>query len=255
MCLAARVHVMKETLADPIAAYREINVHVTESIANAAVEAGVPRLVFLSSIKVNGESTRPGRPFSAKDVPRPEDPYGITKWEAEQALQGIHRRSGLEVVIVRSPLVYGPGVGGNFLRLLRLANSRAPLPFGSVDNRRAMVSVENLSDALITASTASGIANALLLVKDPESPSTAELLRSLSEGLGKPSSVIRLPVPVLAFALRSLGKGGEADRLLGSLDVEISSEPPGFVWAPPYGMQEGLEKTVTWYRQYISQTP
>jgi UDP-glucose 4-epimerase len=254
ICLAARVHVMKETLSDPIAAYRKTNVRVTESIANAAVETGVPRLVFLSSIKVNGERTSPGQPFSANDAPRPEDPYGVSKWEAEQVLNHFHRATGLEVVIVRSPLVYGPGVGGNFLRLLRLVDSGIPLPFGSADNKRAMISVDNLSDALITASMMDAVGTSVLLVKDHESLSTAQLLRSLAEEFDKPSRLFRFPAPLLSFALRSLGKRNVAERLLGSLDVEISSQPQGFSWRPSYSTQETLKNTVDWYRQHIRES-
>lgn len=249
VCLAARVHVMQESAADPLEAFRKINVEATRQIAEAAVQAGVRRLVYMSSIKVNGEATRPGAPFHANDPAAPQDPYGVSKYEAEVMLRQIGEESGLEIVIIRPPLVYGPGVGGNFLRLLKLAQSGLPLPFGSVSNKRAMVAVENLADAVLTACSRDINGVTLLLVNDPESMSTSQLFRKLSEYLEKPARLLPFPSAVLAGVMASVGKKAEADRLLGSLDVEISSDPRGFEWVPPHSTDKALERTARWFRE------
>lgn len=254
VCLAARVHVMHENAVDPLVEFRKINVEVTRQVAEAAVQAGVPRLVFMSSIKVNGEATRPGDPFQASSPAAPQDPYGVSKYEAEQMLREIGEESGLEVVIIRPPLVYGPGVGGNFLRLLRLAKSGLPLPLGSVTNKRAIIAVENLADAILAACTKKLNGVTVLLVNDQESVSTSDLLRRLSGYLGKSTRLIPFPSAVLIHGLALVGKKAEADRLLGTLEVEVSSDPPGFDWAPLYPTGEALRRTAMWFRESLGRT-
>jgi UDP-glucose 4-epimerase len=240
---------MHENAVDPLGEFRKINVEVTRQIAQAAVQAGVPRLVFISSIKVNGEATRPGNPFRASSPAAPQDPYGISKYEAEVMLRELGEESGLEVVIIRPPLVYGPGVGGNFFRLLKLAHSGLPLPFGSVSNKRARIAVENLADAILAACTKELNGVTVLLVNDQESISTSQLLRKLSEYLGKPTRLLPFPSAVLSGGLALIGKKAEADRLLDSLEVEVSSDPPGYEWIPPYSTDEALERTARWFRE------
>lgn len=247
ICLAARVHVMKESADDPLAEFRRVNVQVTREIAEAAVRTGVSELVFLSSIKVNGEETLSGSPYRASDPPMPQDPYGVSKLEAEEVLRGIGSRSGLKFAVIRPPLVYGPGVGGNFLRILKLARSGLPLPLGSINNKRAMISVSNLADAVITASEADFGPWVVILVNDQESITTTHLFRSLASAMGVPSRLLPVPAGLLSRALTLAGKKAEATRLLGSLDVEISSDPAGFGWTPPYSTEESLKRTALWY--------
>lgn len=249
ICLAARVHVMHEDAIDPLKEFRKINVEVTRQIAEAAVQAAVPRLVFISSIKVNGEATRPENPFRASNPAAPQDSYAISKYEAEVILREIGDESGLEVVIIRPPLVYGPGVGGNFLRLLRLAQSGLPLPLGSVSNKRAMIAIENLADAVLAACTKELNGVTVLLVNDQESISTSQLLRKLSEYLGKSARLLPCPSAVLSGGFAIVGKKAEADRLLGSLEVEVSSDPPGYEWIPPYSTDEALRRTARWFQE------
>lgn len=249
ICLAARVHVMHENAVDPLGEFRKINVEVNRQIANAAVQARVPSLVFISSIKVNGEATRPGNPFRASGPAAPQDAYGMSKYEAEVMLREIAEESGLDVVIIRSPLVYGPGVGGNFFRLLKLAQSGLPLPFGSLSNKRAIIAVENLADAVLAACTKELNGVTVLLVNDQESISTSQLLRKLAEYLGKSARLLPFPSAVLSGGLAIVGKKAEADRLLGTMEVEVSSDPPGYGWIPPYSTDEALERTARWFRE------
>lgn len=250
--LAARVHVMHETAADPLAEFRRMNVQVAMDVANGAISASVPRLVFLSSIKVNGEETLPGRPFTASDSPNPQDPYGISKREAEDLLLEMHESGSLEVAILRSPLVYGPGVRGNFLKIMGLVDKGLPLPFGSTRNRRAMISVGNLSDALITVAQSQRGDRMVALVKNAVSPSTGELLHMLARGLGRPSRVMPFPLGVLSRILTLVGRGDEASRLLESLDVEISATWPEFQWMPMIPTSEGIEAVTRWYRESLA---
>jgi nucleoside-diphosphate-sugar epimerase len=243
---AARVHVMRDTASDPLAAFRRVNVAATERLARAAVENGVRRLVFLSSIKVNGDATT-GRAFSAAEPAAPRDAYGISKHEAEQVLQRIARESGLELVIVRPPLVYGPGVGGNFLRLLRLVERGIPLPLGAVHNRRSMIYNGNLADALIACAAHPAAADKTYLVSDGDDRSTSSLIGELASGMGKRARLLRVPPSALDWAGRLTGKREEVERLTGSLVVDSSPIRRELDWHAPFSVHDGLERTTEWF--------
>jgi len=244
---AARAHVMLETAADALAAYRAVNVDGTRRLAEQAVESGVKRLVYLSSIKVNGEQTSTGVGFTATDFAKPEDPYGISKWEAEQALYEVSGRTGLEVVIIRPPLVYGAGVKGNFLSLLGWLNRGIPLPLGAIHNTRSLVGIDNLVDLIITCIDHPAAANQTFLVSDGEDLSTTDLLRRLGKALHKPSRLLPVPASVLEVAAQLVGKKAVAQRLLGNLQVDISKTRELLGWSPPVSVDEGLQKTANWY--------
>jgi nucleoside-diphosphate-sugar epimerase len=239
---AARAHIMKEEVTDPLAEYRRVNVDGTLNLARYAVEAGVKRFVFISSIKVNGEQTAPGRPFTCDDTPTPEDPYGISKLEAEQGLQQIALETGMEVVIIRPPLVYGPGVKGNFASMIKLVEKGLPLPFGAIDNRRSLVGLDNLVDLIITCIDHPNAANQVFLVSDGEDLSTSGLLRRVAKAMGRPSRLISVPVGLLQLGATVLGKKAVGQRLLGSLQVDISSTRERLDWTPPVSVDEGLRR-------------
>lgn len=244
--LAARVHVMRETSADPLDAFRRVNLHGTERLARAAAAAGAKRLVYVSSVKVNGEKTA-GTSFSAADLPRPQDAYAISKWEAECALHRVAAATGLEVVIVRPPLVYGPGVGGNFLRLLRLLEKGVPLPLAAVHNRRSMIFLGNLVDALIVGATRAAAAGQTYLVSDGEGVSTPQLLASLAGAMGRPARLFPVSPALLRLAAGLVGRSADIGRLLDSLTVDDAKIRHELGWAPPYSMTQGLQETVAWY--------
>lgn len=245
--LAARVHVMKETAGDPLAAFRAVNVEGTAAVAQSAARQGVKRFVFVSSIKVNGEET-PERAFRADDAPAPQDPYGASKWEAELLLKKIAEETGLEVVIVRPPLVYGPGVGGNFLRLLKLVERGFPLPLGRVDNRRSMIYSRNLADALIACALHRAAAGETFLVSDGEDLSTAELIRRMAGALGTTARLLPVPRAMLGLAGRLTGKSDEMQRLISSLTVNTERIQAALGWSAPYTLDEGMAETARWYR-------
>ena len=240
--LAARVHVMRETEADALAAFRRVNVDLAERLARRAVAAGVRRFVFLSSIKVNGEETRPGRPFFADDTPAPEDAYGVSKCEAEQALRRIAEETGMEVVVIRPPLVYGPGVKGNFRSMLDWLGRGVPLPLALLDNRRSFVGVDNLCDLILTCLTHPGAANQTFLVSDDQDLSTPELIRMAADALGRPARLWPFPPALLERLATLLRKGGTARRLCGNLQVDIGKTKSLLSWAPPVTAIEGLRR-------------
>ena len=244
---AARAHVMNETEADALAAYRAENVDGMRRLAEQAAEAGVRRLVYLSSIKVNGEHTVSGDRFASSDNAFPQDPYGISKWEAEQAFYDVAARTGLEVVIIRPPLVYGPKVKGNFLSMLGWLSRGVPLPLGAIQNQRSLVGLDNLVDLIITCIDHPAAANQTFLVSDDEDMSTTELLRRLGAALGKPARLIPVPAALLELAARLVGKQDIAQRLLGNLQVDISKTREILNWAPPVSVDEGLRKAAQWY--------
>ena len=267
--LAARVHVMHETSSDPLSEFRLTNVQGTEHLARSAAAYGVKRLVFVSSIKVNGESTfpvavsalekiPPGPPFtkwgtlrpifSEKDEANPQDPYGVSKWEAEQALHRVAQKTGLEVVIVRPPLVYGAGVKGNFAQMLKVLSMDFPLPLASVSNLRSLVYIGNFVDALWTCATHPAAAQQTYLVSDGADVSTPDLLYQLGAAMGHPAKLLRFPPPLLKIAGKMLGKADQVDRLLGSLQVDSSKIRRELDWSPPYTLQQGLRVTAEWYR-------
>lgn len=240
---AARVHVMNDSISDPLAEFCKVNVAGTLNLAKQAALAGVKRFVFLSSIKVNGEETQPGGPYSAHDVPAPEDAYGISKAEAEAGLRLLSLETGMEVVIIRPPLVYGPGVKGNFSSLLRWVARGLPLPLGlATTNRRSLVGLDNLVDLILTCVDHPKAANQTLLVSDGEDLSTADLLRRIGKALNRPARLIPVPVSILIIASRLLGKSSIAQRLLGSLQVDISKTCTLLNWKPPVSVDEGLRR-------------
>ncbi len=239
--LAARVHVMRETAADPLAAFREVNTAGTLRLARQAAAAGVRRFVFVSSIKVNGESTAPGQPFRPDDTPAPQDPYGVSKSEAETGLRELAAKTGMEVVIVRPPLVYGPGVKANFAAMAGAVRMGLPLPLGSVTgNRRSLVAIDNLVDLLAICARHPAAANRTFLVSDGEDLSTADLLRRVAQAMNKPVRLIPLPPAVIAWGGRMLGRQAMVDRLLGNLQVDQSLTCALLNWTPPVKVDNAL---------------
>ena len=245
--LAARVHVMDERSGDPATAYDRINVEATRRLAEAALRQGIKRFVFLSSIKVNGEET-PQAPFSEKDAPNPQDPYGRSKHEAEKCLRDLAALQGLEPVILRVPLVYGPGVKANFLSLLKLCDTAMPLPLGAItENRRSLIFVENLADAIATSVMHSEAAGRTFLVSDGTPVSTASLAVAIRAAFGRPAGLIPVPVGILRMFFSILGKSAAADRLTGSLAVDDRLIRETLGWRPPATFQDGLAATADWY--------
>ncbi len=240
---AARVHVMEDTAADPLAEFRRVNVDGTMALARQAAAAGVRRFVFLSSIKVNGEGTVPGRPYRADDVPAPADPYGVSKLEAEQALLALGREGRMSVCIIRPVLVYGPGVKGNFLSMMRWLRRGVPLPFGSIDNRRSLVAIDNLVDLIVTCLDHPAAANQVFLVSDGDDLSTTRLLRLLAAALGRPGRLLPVPASLLAGAASIAGKTAVAQRLLGSLQVDMAPTQTALRWRPPVTVDDAMAAT------------
>ncbi|WP_039035115.1 UDP-glucose 4-epimerase family protein [Shewanella sp. ECSMB14102] len=240
---AARVHVMNDKVKDPLESYREVNVRGTVNLARQAVKAGVRRFIFVSSIKVNGESTEIGKPFTESDDRCPEDFYGQSKSEAEVQLLELAEQTGLEVVIIRPTLVYGPGVKANFASLLKLASKGLPLPFGCItDNKRSLVSVTNLVDLIVTCIEHPKAANQVFLVSDDHDISTAEMVKHMSQALGK--SCRLLPVPLWCYRLvgKLTGKMDVVDRLIGSLQVDITHTKNTLGWTPPQTLEHGFKE-------------
>lgn len=241
---AARVHVMQDDSTDPLSAYREVNVDGTHNLARQAAQAGVRRFVFVSSIKVNGESTLPGRAFSADQEPAPLDAYGLSKLEAERGLWKIAAQTGMEVVIVRPPLVYGPGVKANFASMMRWVSRGVPLPLGRINNARSMVALSNLVDLLVTCLKHPAAAGQTFLVSDGEDVSTTELLRRTARAMGKRALLLPVPASWLEVVAALLGKRAMAQRLCGSLQVNIDKTRSMLGWAPPLTLDQGLKKAV-----------
>jgi nucleoside-diphosphate-sugar epimerase len=240
--LAGRAHVT----GDP-ASFRRINTAGTLRLAEAAQRGGVARFVFLSSVKVNGETTT-ARPFRDDDTPQPAGPYGESKWAAEQALAQLAAAGRMEVVILRPPLIYGPGVKANMLALLRLCRRGVPLPFGAIDNRRSLLYLGNLVDAIrrvVEAPAQPGCRTYLL--RDGEDLSTATLVRALAAGLGRPARLLPIPPRFLAAALALAGKSAAGERLLGSLTVDDSRFRADFGWRPPYSVEAGIAAMTAWF--------
>ena len=247
--LAARVHVMREDATDPLAAFRATNVDATLQLARQAAAAGVRRFVFMSSIKVNGEATQPGRPFRATDLPDPQEAYGRSKWEAEQALFSLGRQTGMEIVAIRPPLVYGPGVTANFASLMQWAGRGIPLPLGRVNNRRSLVFVGNLVDFIILSTSRPEAANRTFLVSDDEDLSITALLQRIAKRMNRKARLLPVPSSLLDSVAKMLGKGAAAQRLLGSLQVDITETRHITGWEPPYSVEDGLARTVDAFLQ------
>jgi nucleoside-diphosphate-sugar epimerase len=244
--LAARVHIMHDDTVDPLKEFRRVNVDGTEALARAAVEHGVCRMVFVSTAKVNGESTS-GISFSEGDPPDPQDPYAVSKWEAEEALRSVAAKTGLEVAIVRPPLVYGPGVRANFLRLMRLVERGIPLPLPNTKNRRSLIGVENLADFLALCASHPGAADQTFMVSAGADVSTRDLAAQLARALGRSARFLPIPEFAVRFAARLVGKEAAVNRLLGSLTVSSDKARQRLGWKPPVTLDSGLAATARWY--------
>lgn len=237
---AARAHVMNEAEVDPLTVYRSINTQGTLNLARQAASAGVKRFIFISSIKVNGEETNDGEEFNFDDSPNPLDPYGISKAEAEQGLMELANRTGMAVVIIRPPLVYGRGVKANFQALMNIARKNLPLPLGSISNKRSLVYVDNLVDLISTCIEHPKAENQIFLVSDDDDLSTSDLLRKLTLAAGKQPRLISFPAGLLRFGITMLGEKSIADRLFGSLQVNISHTKETLGWRPPVTVDDAL---------------
>jgi nucleoside-diphosphate-sugar epimerase len=234
---------MNESAQDPLVEFRKVNVEGTLNLARQAAAAGVKRFIFISSIKVNGEATLPGKSFSAEDVPVPVDAYGVSKLEAEQGLYELAESTGMEVVIIRPVLVYGPGVKANFLSMMRWLSRGIPLPLGAIHNRRSLVALGNLISLIVLCIDHPRAANQTFLVSDGEDVSTTDLLRKLACALGKPARLLPVPGWLLQGIAALLGRRSLSQRLFGSLQVDISKNQALLGWTPPVGLDQGLRLT------------
>ncbi len=242
--LAARAHIMRDKAADPLAAFYAVNVEGTLNLARQCAAVGVKRFVFISSIKVNGEATLLGRPFTADDVPAPVDPYSISKMKAEQGLCQIAVEAGMEVVIIRPPLVYGPGVKANFAALMHAVQRGWPLPLGAVHNQRSFVALDNLLDFIITCMTHPQAASQTFLISDGQDLSTNELVRGMAQAAGVPARLLPVPVWVLQAGASLLGKRDAVQRLCGNLQIDMSKARSVLGWLPPVSVDEGLRRAM-----------
>lgn len=238
--MAARAHVMDSKAIDSLTEYRRVNVEGTLKLAKQAAAAGVKRFIFISSIGVNGNIN--SRPFTPGDQPKPAEPYARSKWEAEQGLWKIQQETEMELVIIRPPLVYGPNAPGNFGNLVRWVSKGVPLPLGAIHNKRSLVGIDNLVDLIIRCIDHPAAANQVFLAGDGEDLSTTELLRGVGRAMGKPARLIPVPAGMLQLGATLLGKRAMAQRLLGSLQVDISKTCELLNWKPPYTVEEGLKR-------------
>lgn len=242
---AARAHIMDDRAINPLSAYLKINLGGTLNLASQAAEAGVSRFVFISSIKVNGEKTALDEPFTVNSNSTPVDPYGISKLQAEQGLKQIVSKTGMELVIIRPPLIYGPGVKGNFSTMIRMVEKGLPLPLGGIENKRSLIAIDNLLDLIITCIEHPAAANQTFLAGDGEDLSTSELLQALAEAMGKPSRLFSVPSWILKAGAVTLGKRTMAERLIESLQVDISHTKNQLGWEPLINVKEGLRRAVS----------
>ena len=245
--LASRVHVMQDTVADPLTEFRKINQAGTYNLARQAAATGVRRFIFISSIKVNGEATLIGKPFKEDDIPVPVEPYAISKHKAELGLQQLAVETGMEVVIIRPPLVYGPGVKANFLSMMRWLYKGVPLPLGAILNKRSLVAIDNLVDLIVTCIEHPAAANQTFLVADGVDLSTTELLRKMGDALGKPVRLLPVPTWLLKTGAILVGKHAVVQRLCGSLQVDISKSRKLLDWSPPVSVEEAMRKTAKYF--------
>ena len=243
--LAARVHIMDDPSANHLDEFRKVNVKGTEQLGRMAAKAGVERFVFISSIKVNGEESPIA--YNETSPVKPTDPYGISKWEAEQALRRIEAETGMEVVILRPALVYGPGVKANFLNMMKAVHRGIPLPFASVVNKRSLIYAGNLADAVAACVQHPAAAGKSYLISDGEDLSTPGLIRMTADALGVPARLFPFPLPVIILAAGLIGKSAAISRLTGSLAVDSSRIRKDLGWQPPFAMSEGLKETASWY--------
>lgn len=244
---AARVHVMNDTSTDPLAEFRKVNVDGTLALARQAIAVGVKRFVFVSSIKVNGEGTEIGAPYTADAQPNPVDPYGISKYEAEQALLVLAQETGLEVVIVRPVLVYGPGVKANFQSMMKWVIRGVPLPLGAIHNKRSLVALDNLVDLILTCVEHPAAVNQVFLASDGDDLSTTQMLQQLGVALNKSARLLPVPMSLLNLAFVLLGKRSFSQRLCGSLQVDISKNQQLLGWTPPVAVEDAMRKTAQAY--------
>jgi nucleoside-diphosphate-sugar epimerase len=245
--LAARVHVMKDNATDPLTAYREVNLIGTEHLARMAANIGVKRFIYMSSVKVLGD----GKPFpyTEWDTPAPEDPYGISKWEAEQAINKIAAETELKAVVLRAPLVYGPQVKANYLNLLKLVKRGLPLPVGAINNRRSMIYIGNMVNTIITCLEHPAATGETFIVSDGNDVSTPQLICMIASAMGKDPRLLSFPPSLLKLLGKVAGKSAEVERLTGSLCVDISKIRRTLNWKPPFSMEEGIRETVNWFME------
>ncbi len=248
---AARVHVMAEKSADPLTEYRRVNVCGTLNLARQAAASGVRRFIFVSSAKVNGEVTLAGRPFTEDDTPAPKDPYGQSKNEAELGLRQLASETGMEVVIIRPPLVYGPRVKANFAALMRAVRFGWPLPLGAVCNQRSLVSLDNLVDLIVTCMVHPSASNQTFLVSDGQDLSTPDLVRAIARAHGMPARLWPVPVWALQAVGGALGMGSSVQRLCGNLQLDISKARALLGWEPPVSVDEGLRRASGVYEKIV----
>jgi len=247
--LAARVHIMNDDSSDPLAEFRKVNTDGTLNLARQAAESGVKRFIYLSSIKVNGEITETGQSFVPDDTFVPDDPYGLSKYEAEQGLLALAKETNMEVVIIRPPLVYGPGVKANFHSMMRWIYKGVPLPFGAVYNQRSLVALDNLVSFIIHCIDHPKAANGVFLISDGEDVSTTELLQKVAKAFDKKAILLPVPVSLMKFVSKLLGKADVANRLFGSLQVDSSKARDLLGWKPVITMDGQLKKTAEVYLQ------
>lgn len=246
---AGRAHMVNERSPTPLAAFRSVNVEGTANLARQAAAKGVKRFIFLSSVKVNGEFTETGQPFTADDAPLPKDPYGVSKYEAETLLQKIATETGIEVVIIRPPLVYGPGVKANFESMMRWLVRGVPLPLAAMtNNRRSLVALDNLVDLIAMCLSHPAAANQTFLVSDGEDLSSAQLLKRMGAAMGHPARLFYLPPALLKLGASVLNRPGIYQRLCGSLQLDIAKTRQVLGWTPPVSVDEGLRRTAESYR-------
>jgi nucleoside-diphosphate-sugar epimerase len=239
--LAARVHVIQESAESPLLEFRKVNVDGTLNLAKQAAEAGVKRFIFISSVKVNGEQSLQNKPYNEKDIPNPQDPYGISKWEAEQGLWKIAKQTEMEIVIIRPPLIYGPGVKANFASLINVVKKPIPLPLGAINNKRSLVYVGNLIDFIIRCIDHPAAANETFLVSDDNDLSTTELLRACAKALNKKIYLMPISQALIEWSAIVLGRKNFAQRLCGNLQVDITKAKNLLGWSPPITVDEGLK--------------
>lgn len=249
--LAARVHVMHERAKHPLEEFCKVNVVGTERLARAAAAAGVRRFVYVSSIKVNGEETSDIRAYSEEDTPDPQDNYAVSKLLAEQALKRIGCETGMEIVIVRPPLVYGAHVKGNFAQMMSIVLRGIPLPFSGLSNQRSLLYVGNLVDALLLCAVHHAAAGQTYLVSDLTTTSTPELLRQLGVALGRRAILFRFPIVILRLAGRLIGRSNQIARLTGSLRIDARKIQFELGWTPPFTQAQGLHETAAWFRKHV----
>ncbi|ENM5855480.1 SDR family oxidoreductase [Vibrio mimicus] len=249
---AARVHQMQETEADVLKAYREVNTEGTLNLARQAISAGTKRFIFLSSIKVNGEQTQAGAAFQWNDQNIPVDPYGLSKYEAEQQLLALAERTGLDVVIIRPPLVYGEGVKANFLSMMNWVRKQLPLPLGAVRNQRSLVYLDNLVDLILVCCQHPKAAGAIFLVSDNHDVSLTTLLKTIAQYMHIRPRLLPIPQTWLQWLLSLLGKPELGQRLCGNLQLDITHTQKTLNWSPPVSFEQGIKRTVSFYLSQLS---